>query len=91
MWTVVEVFIEYVITLLVLFFLLNPLVFWPRGMWNLSSPTRDGTCTPLIGRQSLNHWTPTKVSLSLKLQEVNQHFQKVWFIAPSYSVLNYFT
>ena len=31
--------------------------FWLRGMWDLSSPTRDWTRTPCIGRQSLNHWT----------------------------------
>ena len=31
--------------------------FWPRGMWDLSSPTRDRTRTPCIGRRSLNHWT----------------------------------
>ena len=37
------------------------LVFWPRGMWDLSSPTRDRTLTPCIGRQSLNHWTTREV------------------------------
>ena len=26
------------------------LIFWPRGMWDLSSPTRDGTHAPCIGR-----------------------------------------
>ena len=31
-------------------------VFWPRSMWNLSSLIRDQTCTPCIGRRSLNHW-----------------------------------
>ena len=30
----------------------------PRGMWNLSSPTRDRIHTPCTGRQILNHWTP---------------------------------
>ena len=39
-------------------------VFWWQGMWDLSSPTRDQTCTPCIGRQSPSHWTtrgvPTK-------------------------------
>ena len=33
------------------------LVFWLCGMWDLSSPTRDRTRTPCIGRGSLNHWT----------------------------------
>ena len=35
--------------------------FWPRGIWNLSFPTRDWTYTPCIGRWSLNHWTIRKV------------------------------
>ena len=52
-----KVFIEFV-TVLLLFYVL---VFWLRGMWNLSSPTRDRTCTPCIGRQSLNHWTMREV------------------------------
>ena len=30
-------------------------------MWDLSSLTRDGTCTLCIGRQSLNHWTTREV------------------------------
>ena len=30
---------------------------WPRGRWNLSSPTR----TPWIGRWSPNHWTTREV------------------------------
>ena len=37
------------------------LVFWPRDMWDLSSPTRDQTHTPCIGRQSLHHWTTREV------------------------------
>ena len=32
------------------YFYFYVLVFWPRGMWDLSSPTRDRTCTPCIGR-----------------------------------------
>ena len=35
--------------------------FWPQGMWDIRSLTRDWTCTPCIGRQSLNHWTSRKV------------------------------
>ena len=49
MWTISKVFIEFV-TVLLLFYVL---VFWLRGMWNLSSLTRDRTHTPCIGRQSL--------------------------------------
>ena len=29
----------------------------PRGLWDLSSSTRDWTPTPCIRRQILNHWT----------------------------------
>ena len=28
-----------------------------HAMWELSSLTRDRTCIPCIGRQTLNHWT----------------------------------
>ena len=33
------------------------LVFWPWGMWDLSSLTMDWTWTPCIWRWNLNHWT----------------------------------
>ena len=46
MWTIFKVFIEFV-TILFLFYVF---VFWPQGMWDLSSLTRDRTCTPGIGR-----------------------------------------
>ena len=39
------------------------LVFWPRGMWDLSSLTRDRTCSPCTGRQSLNRWATREVPL----------------------------
>ena len=57
MWTIFKVLIEF-LTILLLF---HVLVFWPRGMWDLSSPTTDQTCTLCIGRQSLNHWTTREV------------------------------
>ena len=56
-----KVFIDFV-TALSLFYVL---FLWPRGMWGLSFPTRDQTCTPCIGWWSLNHWTTRKVSLNL--------------------------
>ena len=37
------------------------LVFWPRGMWDLSSSTRDQTRTPCVGRRSVNRWTAREV------------------------------
>ena len=39
------------------------LVFWPWGMWDLGSRTRDQTRTPYIGRRSLNHWTAREVPI----------------------------
>ena len=37
------------------------LIFWPWGMWDLSSPPRDQTHTPCIEKWSLNHWTSSEV------------------------------
>ena len=58
LWTIFKVFIKSV-TVLILFF--QVLAFWPRGMWDLISPTRDQTHTSCTGRQSLNHWTTREV------------------------------
>ena len=55
MWT--KGFIEFV-TILILFYVL---VVWAWGMWDLSSLNRDWTCSPYIGRQSLNHGTAREV------------------------------
>ena len=56
-WTIFKIFIEFV-TILFLFYGL--VFFWPRGMWDLSSLTRDQTYTPCIGRWSLIIGTPKK-------------------------------
>ena len=64
MWTTFKVIIEFV-KILLLFYVL---VFWPQGMWDLSSPTRDQTCVPCIGRQILNHWTAREVPNFLLIQ-----------------------
>ena len=71
MWTNFKVFIEFV-TILLLFYVL---VFWSRGMWDLSSPTRDWIGTPCIGRRSLNHWTTREVPpfQLLKVSQSGQH------------------
>ena len=61
MWALCKVFIEFITTLL-LFYVL---VFWPQGMWDLSSLTRDGTCIPCIGRQSLNDWATREAPVYL--------------------------
>ena len=68
MWTIFKVFIEFV-TILLLFYVL---VFWPRGMWDLSSLTRDRTCTPCIERQSLNPWTAREVPASFLLTHLSE-------------------
>ena len=62
MWTIFKVFIEFV-TILLLFYVL---VFWSQGMWDLSSPIKDRTHTPCIGRRSLNHWTTREVPVNFK-------------------------
>ena len=33
----------------------------PRGMWDLSSPTRYWTCISCVGWQNLKHWTNRKI------------------------------
>ena len=71
MWTIFKLFIEFV-TILLLFFVL---VFWPRGMWGLSSPTRVRTRTPCIGRRSLNHWTTREVPIFLPKAEMSTDSQ----------------
>ena len=40
----------------------NIAFFWPEGIWDLSSLTRDWNCNPCIRRWSLNHWTTSKSS-----------------------------
>ena len=37
------------------------LVYLPRGMWDLSSQTRDWTCIPCIGRLILSPWNTREV------------------------------
>ena len=63
-WTWFSKFFTELVTILLLFY---ALVFWPVGMWDLSSPTKDRTCTPCTGRQRLNHWTAREVPLLLQL------------------------
>ena len=60
MWIIFKIFIEFV-TILLLFYVL---AFWPWDMWGFSSPTRDQTHMPCIGRWSLNHWTAREVPIS---------------------------
>ena len=55
-WIISKVFIEFVTSLL-----FHISVFWPWGVWNLSSLTRGWTCIPCIWRWNLNHWTTREV------------------------------
>ena len=56
MWTIFKVLIEFV-AILLLFYVL---IFWPQGMWDLSSPTRDGTHTPCLEGEVLATGLPGK-------------------------------
>ena len=60
MWTNCKVSTEFV-TILSLSY---AFVFWPRGMLDLSSPTRDQNHIPHIGRWGLKCWTAREVPLS---------------------------
>ena len=57
MWTIFEVFIEFVAKL----FLFYALSVWPWGMCDLSSLTKDGTSTLCIGEWCFHHWTTREV------------------------------
>jgi len=59
MWIIFIILIEFVITLFLSYVLFC--VFWPQGMWDLSSQTSDPTGTLCVGRQSPNHWTTREV------------------------------
>ena len=50
-----------VLLLLYVFFF----IFWPQGIWDLSSLTRYRTRVPCIERGSLNHWTTREVPYQL--------------------------
>ena len=58
---------KYSVCLLVWFFIefvtntASVLMSWLQGRWGLSSLTRDRTCVPCIGRQSLNYQTTREV------------------------------
>ena len=45
-------------------------LFWWKGIWDLSSPTRDPAHIPCIGRRILNHWTTGEVPWILLKVEI---------------------
>ena len=55
-------FLKSLLNFFTMLFLFYVLVFWPWGMWNLSSSSRARTHTPYTGRLSLNRWTTREVS-----------------------------
>ena len=73
MWTIfLKVFIEFV-TIFLLFYVL---IFWPWGMWNLSSSIGDWNGILWVGRWSLNQWTAREVPADVFL---NHHvFANGW-------------
>ena len=86
MWTIFKVFVEFV-TILLLFYVL---VFWPRGMWDFSSSIRYRTCTPCIGRQSLNRWTTREVLGSTFLPKIVR-WVLFWRLWASSEIMNKFS
>ena len=64
-FSVCEPFLKSLLNLLQYCFCFLYLFFCPRGMWDLSSPTREWTFTPRIQRRSLNHWTTRRVPAHL--------------------------
>ena len=59
MWTILKFFIK-LFRILLLFCIL---VFWPQGVCDLSSQTRDWTHTSCNESQSLHHWTTREAPL----------------------------
>ena len=58
------IFLKTLLNLLQYCFCFMFLIFWPWGMWDFSSPTRDWTSTTYVGGHSLNHWTARKTPRS---------------------------
>ena len=55
----------------------------PRGMWDLSSPTRDRTCAPpAVEVWSPNHWTTREVP-QMEILELKNTITKLkaWWIS----------
>ena len=68
MWAIFKVFIEFVTTLL----LFCVLVFWPQGMWYLSSLTKGGTHISSNSSQILNHQITTRGNPGITILPMNK-------------------
>ena len=55
--------------------------FWPWGMWDLSSSTRDWTHISCFGRWRLNHWTTKEVPVVAFGKEI--YLQPAFFLRTS--------
>ena len=53
---------------------LEPMGLVTPGMWDLSSPTRDRTRVPCIGRWILNHCTTREVSWGIVLKDITSEW-----------------
>ena len=71
-------FLKSLLNLLQYCFCFMFLVFWPQGMWDLSSPTRDQTGTPRIGRWSLNHWPAREVPPDSLYYSISDSLSLAW-------------
>ena len=69
-WAIFKVFIE-LVTILLLFYVLG---FWPRGMWDLSSRTKDGTAPPALEGDILTTGPPVKSSQHFFMAEESVEF-----------------
>ena len=55
----------------------------PRGMWDLSSLTRDRICILYIGRWILNHWTTREVPKIILTNKMLHERENEWRIPTS--------
>ena len=79
MWTTFKVFIEF----LTILHLLHVLVFWPQGLWDLSSPIRDQTHIPSLEGEVLTPGPPGKSQKGFFKHHLN-YIMKLHFLCPSF-------
>ena len=63
----VDHFFKVIIEIVTIFLLFYVLFLWPRGIWDLSSLTRDWIHIPFVVRQSLNPWTTREVPIVVRV------------------------
>ena len=55
------------------------LCFWPQGMWDFCSLTRDWTHTPCTRRWSPSHWTTQEVPTVISIEARARWFSFCWY------------